>query len=94
MNFWQQTICKLKLTCINLLVIFACVFYSLINKVIKNMRSGTIFYYIIILLGSALILPAVTPTQHSLWFFILVDSPQNLHFDCSIFNKIITQNKE
>ena len=48
-EFFKQTICKLKLTSktINLLIIFACVF-SFTYKVMKNVISKAVVYYIVV----------------------------------------------
>ena len=73
-EFFEQTICKLKLTSktINLLIIFACVF-SFTYKVIKNVISKAVFYYIVVRIAQIFpILSALTLSIHHVILYVAV----------------------
>ena len=75
MNFFKQTIYKLKLTSktINLLIIFACVF-SFTHTVIKNVIPKAVFYYIVVTVAQIFpILSALTLSIHHVTLYVVDD---------------------
>ena len=73
-EFFKQTICKLKLTSktINLLIIFACVF-SFTYKVIKNVISKAVVYYMVVTIAQIFpILSALTLSIRHVTLYVVV----------------------